>query len=405
MGGHAPEIPVGEIFRRFWPDARGLRGKMALGLVLVILAPAAAAGELWMFKILIDDVLVPRNIALLPTVAAAYLGLTLVGGGLSFANQYRLGEASAYLPGYGYSIQRSALLGALTARAGALGIEVRHDRALRPAGPPALPTLEDADLVVGADGTHSAVRALHRDAFGTTTTTGGNRYIRLGTTKVFDRFTFALQRTGAGWLWFHAYPSGAARGEPARWTRFTEVVNRTWHHGNTVLLGDAARTTHFTIGSGTRLAMIGAVTLAQSVYEHRAVADALRAYEDRRRGALEATQASARASQAWFEHLDHYAGQDVSGLAYSMSSRQGQQPPWRYQKHLMAQLAIARGTRRRYDTVRRWYFAGRRGEAPLTPPIRTPHATFPGATDRAPTHPQSHPPSHPPEPETETPCR
>jgi ATP-binding cassette, subfamily B, bacterial len=83
-----PEITIGNIFRRFWPDTRGLRTKMALGLVLVMLASAASAGELWLFKILIDDVLTPRRLALLPTVAVAYVALTLVGGGLSFANQY-----------------------------------------------------------------------------------------------------------------------------------------------------------------------------------------------------------------------------------------------------------------------------------------------------------------------------
>jgi anthraniloyl-CoA monooxygenase len=327
--------------------------------------------------------------------------------------EIRLGSDSAYLPGYGYSIQRSALLDVLVHRAAALGIDVRHNQ--QSTAPPS-PAWYDADLVVGADGANSAVRAAHGDSFGTTTVTGSNRYIWLGTTKVFDRFTFAFQHTRSGWLWFHAYPSSdvvstcivectdatwhalgfdrrghddsarlletifhspldgaplisSSREQPAQWTRFTEVINKTWRHDNTVLLGDAAHTTHFTIGSGTRLAMIDAVSLAQSIYEHPgATTDALRVFEQRRRGPLEETQASARASQSWFEHIDHYVGQDAGDFAYSMSSRQGQQPPWRYQKHLLAQCALSRRTRRHYDTVRRWYSASRRGETPFVPP-------------------------------------
>jgi 2-polyprenyl-6-methoxyphenol hydroxylase-like FAD-dependent oxidoreductase len=132
-----------------------------------------------------------------------------------------------------------------------------------------------------------------------------------------------------------------------------------------VLIGDAAHTTHFTIGSGTRLAMIDAVSLAQSIYENPSPIDAQHVYDERRRGALRAVQASARTSQAWFENIDPYLDQDATGFAYSMSSRQGEQPPWRYQKHLATQITVARAARRHYDTAQRWYRAGKRGEAPL----------------------------------------
>jgi anthraniloyl-CoA monooxygenase len=330
--------------------------------------------------------------------------------------EIRLGTQRAYLPGYGYSIERAALLDILTRRAQALGVTVEHnhpvDSLTDPTGSAGGPVLADADLVVAADGAGSTVRGLHEDGFGTQTEFGSNRYIWLGTPKVFDRFSFAFQQTPSGWLWFHAYPTSTrtstcviecsvetwkahgfdwrdsqdtlqvlekifeshldgaklishSRGEAARWLRFMQVTNSVWHHDNIVLIGDAAHTTHFTIGSGTRLAMIDAVSLAQSIYENPSPADAQHVYDERRRGALRAVQASARTSQAWFENIDPYLDQDAAGFAYSMSSRQGEQPPWRYQKHLATQITVARAARRHYDTAQRWYRAGKRGEAPL----------------------------------------
>jgi 2-polyprenyl-6-methoxyphenol hydroxylase-like FAD-dependent oxidoreductase len=337
--------------------------------------------------------------------------------------EIRLGEQSAYLPGYGYSIERSALLEILTRRARDLGVTVRHSRFVDPTSLAGDRALAEADLVVAADGAGSTVRGLHEDHFGTRTAFGTNRYIWLGTRKVFDRFSFGFEQTPAGWLWFHAYPTSThistciiecsdrtwsalgfdrrdtqdtmqalekifethldgaelisqSRGQAARWLRFMEVTNQTWYHGNIVLLGDAAHTTHFTIGSGTRLAMVDAVALAQSSYENPNPADAQRTYDQRRRGEMRDIQASARGSQAWFENIEPYVNQDASGFAYSMSSRQGQQPPWRYQKHLATQITVARTARRYYDTAQRWYHASKRGESPSPATTRpsAPHA-------------------------------
>lgn len=335
--------------------------------------------------------------------------------------EIRLGQRSAYLAGYGYSIERATLLDVLTRRANTLGIKVMHHRAVGsltdPAGWADDRTLADADLVIGADGAGSVVRRHYEDCFGTHRETGDNRYIWLGTPKVFDRFTFAFERTALGWLWFHSYPSSTrnstcivectaqtwrahgfdrrddedsvrelekifanhldsaplldkSRGQAARWLRFTEISNEVWYHKNVALVGDAAHTTHFTIGSGTRLAMIDAVALAQSVYENPNPTDALRTYDARRRAALRNTQASARASQAWFENIDHYLEQSAVDFAYSMSSRQGEQPPWRYQKHLAHQMTLARLARRCYHSAHRWYGARRRGEVSTPPPRR-----------------------------------
>lgn len=84
----APSVAIRDIFHRFWPVTRGLRRWLATGLLLVIAAPVSSAAEIWLFKILVDDVLAPRNFAEFPPIAAAYVGITVVGGVISFANQY-----------------------------------------------------------------------------------------------------------------------------------------------------------------------------------------------------------------------------------------------------------------------------------------------------------------------------
>lgn len=241
---------------------------------------------------------------------------------------------------------------------------------------------------------------------------GRNPYIWLGTDKEFDTFVFCFEQTSAGWIWFHAYPSvkgistcivecsprtwrglgldtlGAeesmpllegifrraldghsliskSRGEPASWQRFAHVSNRTWFQDDTVLMGDAAHTTHFTLGSGTRLAMIDAIVLAHSLSQYPDKAVALREYDQHRRTELHPVQAGARSSMAWFEQLDDYLDRDPVSFAYAMAVRQGNQTPWRYQVHLATQIAAIRRARRAYDTGRRWYLTCRRGETPL----------------------------------------
>jgi 2-polyprenyl-6-methoxyphenol hydroxylase-like FAD-dependent oxidoreductase len=314
-------------------------------------------------------------------------------------------EQTGYLPGYGYSVGRATLLNVLGKRASELGIEIQYRHEVD--DPSALP---DADLVVVCDGANSRARQHHNDHFGSRVDIGGNPYIWLGTDKIFDSFTFAFEQTSAGWIWFHAYPSSAgsstcivectqqtwqalgfdslnnedsvgllekifehaldgralisqSRSEPARWLRFTQVTNKTWYHDNLVLIGDAAHTTHFTLGSGTRLAMIDAVMLAQSLYEHENLSAALQDYDRRGRAALRPIQAGARTSMAWFERADRYLDrEDAVAFTYSMSGRQGGQPPWRYQMHLATQIPALRTALRGSHTARRWYLARRRGE-------------------------------------------
>ena len=323
-------------------------------------------------------------------------------------------EQTAYLSGYGFSVSRASLLDILGERATELGVDIQYQREVDD-----LSALAGADLVVVCDGANSRIRQRHGEAFGARVDVGGNPYIWLGTDRVFDSFTFAFEQTSAGWIWFHAYPSTAgistcivecaqqtwralgfdsmsredsvgllekiferaidgqslisqSRGEPARWQRFTQVTNKTWYHNNLVLAGDAAHTTHFTLGSGTRLAMIDAVMLAQSLYEHDDPSAALESYDRRGRAALRPIQAAARTSMAWFERADRYLDRNAVAFAYAMAARQGAQPPWRYQAHLATQIRPVRAALRGVASGRRWYYARRRGESAVLPRVLNP---------------------------------
>jgi anthraniloyl-CoA monooxygenase len=325
--------------------------------------------------------------------------------------QVRLpGNRSAHLGGYGYSIGRARLLQILTERADDLGVDLRFESEADPA------ELAAADLVVAADGAGSALREARRDTFGTSIRTGLNRYVWLGTPKVFDAFTFAFEKTPAGWIWFHGYPSGdgvstcvvecpaatweglgfdgrtpaessALLGEifadhldglplldrpegapaPSAWQRFREVTNATWTAGNVVLAGDSAHTTHFSVGAGTRLAVQDSVELAACTARYgNDVAAAASAYDTARRAALQPRQVSARHSMEWFEQagtvLDGPEGDDVVDLAYALWARRGGYPQWRYRLHRATQHDGFRRLRSSVTSVRRTVRERRRAQ-------------------------------------------
>jgi anthraniloyl-CoA monooxygenase len=252
--------------------------------------------------------------------------------------------------GGGYGIARSTLLNILAQRATEVGVDLRFDHEV------ASPSELDADVVVASHGVNGVVRQSAEEAFGTQVVAGRNTYVWLGTDKVFDTFTFAFEKTPAGWIWFHAYafdcgvstciiecapetrerlgldtlstPDSLARLEtifarhlegarlmspgpadaPLPWLNFKRVTNERWHTGNTVLVGDAAHTTHFSIGSGTRLALEDSIALANA-FKHEATPQlAFAAYEKLRRAELAPTQHEARLSAQWFEQVDRYAG-------------------------------------------------------------------------------------------------
>ena len=315
------------------------------------------------------------------------------------------GEDSAHLGGYGYSAGRATLLEVLARRAEDLDVDVQHGREVTDVS-----EISGADLVVVSDGANSKVRQTHAREFGSRARTGRNPYIWLGTDRVFDSFVFDFEETPAGWIWFHAYPSSAGvstcivectertwqelefdtrddddslrllekifyhaldghslisrtRGDVAKWLRFTEICNTVCYHDNLVLLGDAAHTTHFTIGSGTRLAMIDAMALAEYLYDEEDLTCALANYDQDRRRSLRRTQASARTSMAWFEHMDrHPHPESATALAFAMTTRGGGNTPWSYQLFRAAQLPAVRKMQRRFDDGGRWIGARRRGE-------------------------------------------
>jgi 2-polyprenyl-6-methoxyphenol hydroxylase-like FAD-dependent oxidoreductase len=340
-----------------------------------------------------------------------------------------VGDQTAYMPGFGYSIQRCVLLGLLAARATELGVDVRHRHELADAAELA-DLSADNDLVVAADGVHSRVRRLAGpDTFGTRLEEGVNPFIWLGTDQRTTDFRFAFERTPPGWVWFHAYPSAAdvgtcivecapstwhglgldrldpadgcrlledvfarqlaghrlinggpaARRRPAGWQRFDHVTNGSWRHGNIVLIGDAAHTTHFTLGSGTAFAMMDAAMLARFLQRHdNDVPAALAEFDESGRATLAPSQRQAQVSMRWFERVDEvldgladrrgtagwrgrpHPEPDAVAVAYSMASRHGDGTPLRRQLLRTGQVPAVRAVCREAGCGARWLMDRRR---------------------------------------------
>ncbi|GAA1259226.1 bifunctional salicylyl-CoA 5-hydroxylase/oxidoreductase [Oryzihumus leptocrescens] len=264
---------------------------------------------------------------------------------------------------------RRELLQILQERAGELGVVVHYRT---PA--PDLAQLRAAhDLVVAADGLNSTVRDAGADVFRPTLDRRRNKYIWLGTDLVFEAFQFFVKQTEWGTMQIHGYPysdtgstfivemhedvwrrAGFDRTEHeafppgasdehaverireifrdeleghrvltnnSKWVSFHTVRNERWHDGNVVLLGDAAHTAHFSIGSGTKLAMEDALALAACLHEHTTVEQALTAYEAERRPVVESTQRAAQASLEWFERIGMYADQDPAQFVFNLLTR------------------------------------------------------------------------------------
>ncbi|MFG2376797.1 bifunctional salicylyl-CoA 5-hydroxylase/oxidoreductase [Streptomyces sp. NPDC048504] len=272
--------------------------------------------------------------------------------------------------GQGFAaMARKDLLHILQERAAELGVTV-HYRTLAPE----IDELRGSyDLVVAADGINSAVRTKYADAFVPSLDQRTNKYMWLGTDRVFEAFQFLVKQTEFGTMQIHGYPysdSGstfivemaedvwrkagldATEGTQfppgvsdersvdrireifadelaghnlltnnSRWLNFTTVRNERWHHHNVVLLGDAAHTAHFSIGSGTKLAMEDALALAACLHEHPTVDEALTAYETERRPVVESTQRAAQASLEWFENIGRYADQDPAQFCFNLLTR------------------------------------------------------------------------------------
>jgi 2-polyprenyl-6-methoxyphenol hydroxylase-like FAD-dependent oxidoreductase len=305
--------------------------------------------------------------------------------------------------GGGCGIARSKLLDILIRRATELGVDIQFGREVPSDG-----DFPDADLIVASDGVNSAVRGAQAAGFGTRTALGQNKYVWLGTDRVFDSFTFAFEQTSAGWIWCHAYafdattstfiiecapetwqglgldrmPAGDslmmleeifrrpldgcrlmtsdADGAELPWLSFRHLTNQQWSVGKTVLMGDAAHTTHFSIGSGTRLALEDSIALADSLLRTTDLRTAFTAYERSRKSALKAAQSNARLSASWFEHVDRYAELPAEAFFGVLRARRDPVLP-----HISPQLY-----HRLYSTVER-VPALRRAKQRLGPGVRT----------------------------------
>ncbi|WP_118858350.1 bifunctional salicylyl-CoA 5-hydroxylase/oxidoreductase [Sphingomonas mesophila] len=269
--------------------------------------------------------------------------------------------------GHGFiGIGRRELLEILAERAEELGARLHYEHECDPAG-----DWSRFDLVVAADGINSRFRAHRAEVFDVAVETRSNKFVWLGTSKLFDAFTFAFERTEVGWIWAHAYcfaddcstfivecseatwrglgfdrmdqaeaiarceqifaryldghrlQSNAAhlRGSAA-WLNFQRISCGQWRDGRTILIGDAAHSAHFSIGSGTKLALEDAIKLAEVLNRPGLpIEQAIDEYQAERALEVVKLQNSARNSTEWFETLERYTGFEPWQFAYSLLTR------------------------------------------------------------------------------------
>src|SRR2546426_2668835 len=262
--------------------------------------------------------------------------------------------------GHGFSgMSRHTLLRVLQEQACAAGIEVIFEREVA-----SLAACAGADLIVASDGANSTVRRLLGDVMTTTVDVRPNRFVWLGTTKPFPAFTFYFRRNEHGLWRVHAYQYGPGRstfivecreetwrasgmeaasegetkaflerlfveelaGHPlvtnrSIWRQFPTIRTEPWSSGNVVLLGDAAHTAHFSVGSGTRMAMEDAVALRNALVQSDSIPAALASYEANRRPQVESLQRAAQASLQWFEDTERYTSLAPIQFAFSLLTR------------------------------------------------------------------------------------
>lgn len=257
---------------------------------------------------------------------------------------------------------RMTLLRLLQERARALGVAFRFETTVD-AG---LSAHADADLIVAADGINSAIREARRDHFGTKIDLRPNKFAWMGSTRAFDAFTFFFRETEHGIFIAHCYQYEPGRStwvmevQPetfvragldkldeaqsaafleevfrdelrghrllinrSMWRNFPRVANARWVKDNIVLIGDAKATAHFSIGSGTKLAMEDAIALYEAfrLTGGRDIGAALAHYETARREEVEKTQHAADVSLVWFEHVDRFWDMDPQRFMFGLMTR------------------------------------------------------------------------------------
>jgi len=265
--------------------------------------------------------------------------------------------------GHGFSgLSRQRLLAILQERCRELGVALEFEREVKDIG-----ELVGCDLILAADGVNSFVRERYADHFRPRIDRRKCRFCWLGTDKELEAFTFVFQPSEHGLFQVHAYPFEAGlstwivecREEVWRragldraserdtvgfcselfaehldghrlltnrsvWRAFPTITNERWHHGNVVLVGDSAHTAHFSIGSGTKLAMEDAIALVDAFREHGTdgeVDELLDAYHESRRVDVIKVQKSAQTSLEWFENSARYVGQHPLRFQFNLLTR------------------------------------------------------------------------------------
>lgn len=269
--------------------------------------------------------------------------------------------------GHGFcGIGRKRLLLILQERARALGVNLQFETEVKDASE----YMDDYDLVVASDGLNSKTRMEFEETFKPDIDVRRCPFVWLGTHQKFDNaFTFIFEKTDKGWIWVHAYQfdkdtatfivecsqdtfdaygfgektqeetiaiceeifedhldghklmTNASHIRGSAWIKFPRVLCEKWSHQNVVLLGDASATAHFSIGSGTKLALESAISLAKHVSDDKDLTTAFEKYEEARRLEVLRLQSAARNSVEWFEDVERYLDLDPVQLNYSMLTR------------------------------------------------------------------------------------
>jgi anthraniloyl-CoA monooxygenase len=313
--------------------------------------------------------------------------------------------------GHGFiGIGRKRLLEILQTRARELGVVLHFETECDPADP----KWRSYDVVIASDGINSRFRDADAEAFGVDVDVRANKFVWLGTSKVFDAFTFAFEETEHGWIWAHAYrfapdcstfivecsedtwrrfgfdrmdqadaiatcervfasyldghslQSNAAHlVGSAAWLNFRRIKCDRWSNGNVILLGDAAHTAHFSVGSGTKLALEDAIKLAEVLNRPGlSLESALDEYVAERNLEVLKLQNSARNSTEWFETLHRYLHFEPLQFAYSLLTR----------SQRISHENLRLRDREWLETVERWFWekAGVPGKsaAPMFAPFK-----------------------------------
>ena len=269
--------------------------------------------------------------------------------------------------GHGFcGIGRKTLLVILQERARELGVQLKFESEVGSASD----YMNDYDIVVAADGLNSKTRSEYAEIFKPDTDLRKCQFVWLGTKQKFDdAFTFIFEKTKHGWVWAHAYQfdsdtatfivecsqdtfdafgfnnltqtesinicqdifknyldgnklmTNANHIRGSAWIKFPRVLCKKWSHKNIVLLGDASATAHFSIGSGTKLALESAISLANNLSIEKKHSAAFKKYEESRKLEVLRLQSAAKNSVEWFEDVERYLDLDPIQLKYSLLTR------------------------------------------------------------------------------------